>query len=246
MRTITLRRPERYNALTPEMQMELIAALEDTAASRKRVLLLTGAGEAFCSGLDLAVLSEGLGKKISDYRVEAERVAKLFLALYEMPIPTIALVRGAALAGGACLALLCDFTLATAKATFGFTEARVGLAPALASVFLTLQLGEKRSRELLLSGRIVHAEEAFRLGLVNEIVPHEELLQRVEALAEVLMTNGPASLRAAKRQLAAQSQAWLVSAIAEAIEASAESRQTAEFREGAAAFLEKRKPAWAK
>jgi methylglutaconyl-CoA hydratase len=246
VRTITLRRPERRNAMTPEMQAELMAALEQTAASSARVLILTGAGEAFCSGLDLASLSEGLGRSKDDYRAEAQRIAKLFLTLYELPIPAIALVRGPALAGGAGLALLCDFTLATPKATFGFTEVRIGFVPALVAVFLTLQLGEKRSRDLLLSGRIVNAEEAFRLGLVHEIVPNEELLERVESLAGKLLANSAASLRATKRQLAQQNQAWLVAAIGDAIEVSAQARQTSDFREGVAAFLEKRNPAWAK
>lgn len=228
------------------MQVELIAALEQAAAGSCRVLVLTGAGESFCSGLDLEAQSDGLGKTKADYLAEAQRVAQLFLSLYELPIPSIALVRGAALAGGAGLAVLCDFTLATPNATFGFTEVKVGVAPALLAVFLPLLLGEKRSRDLLLSGRIVKVDEAMRLGLVNEIVPHEELLQRVEALAGMLTANSSVSLGATKRHLATQNQAWLVAAITGAIEVSAESRQSAEFREGVAAFLGKRKPVWAK
>src|ERR1017187_233955 len=119
IRTITLHRPERRNAMTPEMQMELIAAMEDAATSDCRVLVLAGAGEAFCSGLDLSALQEMHEKTAADHRADAERVARLFLTLYELPMPTIAAVHGAAIAGGTGLATICDFTLATPAATFG-------------------------------------------------------------------------------------------------------------------------------
>ncbi len=244
LRTITLNRPERRNAMTPEMQMELIAALEDTASSSCRVLVLTGAGEAFCSGLDLSALQAMQDKSAADHRADVERIARLFLALYELPIPTIAAVQGAAIAGGAGLAIICDFTLATPAAKFGFTEVRIGFVPALVSAFLALQVGDKRSRNLLLTGRLCDAEEAYRLGLVNEIVAPENLTERVQALADVLIANSPQSLKATKQLLAQQNRAWLDAAVAQALEANAESREAADFREGITAFLEKRRPMW--
>lgn len=246
IRTITLHRPERRNAMTPEMQLELIAALEDVAASESRVLVLSGAGDAFCAGLDLAALQQMEGKTESEYRAEAERLARLFLALYELPIPTIAAVHGPAIAGGAGLAIICDFTLATPAAKFGFTEVRIGFVPALVSAFLALQVGHKRSMDLLLTGRIFGAEEALRLGLVNEIVKPEELASRAKTLADTLLANSPAALRATKRLIAKQNKEWLSAAIVDAIEASATARTTADFREGIAAFLQKRKPVWPK
>jgi len=246
IRTITLNRPERRNAMTPEMQMELIAALEDAASGGCRVLVLTGAGEAFCSGLDLSALQAMQDKSAAEHRADAERIARLFVALYELPIPTIAAVHGAAIAGGAGLAIICDFTLATPAAKFGFTEVRIGFVPALVSAFLALQIADKRSRDLLLTGRLFDAEEAHRLGLVNEIVASEKLTERVQALAEVLIANSPQSLAATKLLLAQQNRALLDSAIAQALEANAISRETTDFREGIAAFLGKRKPAWGK
>ena len=183
IRTITLNRPERRNAMTPEMQEELIAAMEDAAVSC-RLLVLAGAGEAFCSGLDLSALQTMQDKSAAEYRVDAERIARLFRTLYELPIPTIAAVHGAAIAGGTGLAMICDFTLATPAAKFGFTEARIGFVPALVSAYLALQIGDKRSRDLLLTGRLFDAAEALRLGLVNEIVPAEKLAQRVQMLAD--------------------------------------------------------------
>jgi methylglutaconyl-CoA hydratase len=151
------------------------------------VLVLAGAGEAFCSGLDLSALHSMQDKSAAEHRLDAERIARLFIALYELPIPTIAAVHGAAIAGGAGLAFLCDFTLATPEAKFGFTEVRIGFVPALVSAFLVLQVGDKRSRDLLLTGRLIDAEETCRLGLVNEIVAPGELAQHVRSLADVLI-----------------------------------------------------------
>ncbi|MGA2889005.1 MAG: enoyl-CoA hydratase-related protein [Terracidiphilus sp.] len=244
VRTITLNRPERRNAMTPEMQMELIAAMGETAATGCRVLVFTGAGEAFCSGMDLSALQAAQGQSSAESRVDMERVARLFRDLYELPIPTIAAVHGAAIAGGTGLAMICDFTLATPAAKFGFTEVRIGFLPALVSAFLALQIGDKKSRDLLLTGRLFDAEEALRLGLVHSVVPPEDLARNVEELAQVLMANSPQALAATKRLMAAQNRAWLDAAIREALEASVLARETADFREGIAAFLEKRKPVW--
>jgi methylglutaconyl-CoA hydratase len=232
--------------MTPEMQLELISALEGAASSSCRVLVLAGAGEAFCSGLDLSALHAIEEKSAAAHRADAERIARLFRTLYELPIPTIAAVHGAAIAGGAGLAFICDFTLATPAAKFGFTEVRIGFVPALVSAFLVFQVADKKIRDLLLTGRLFDAKEACLLGLVNEIVAPEELTPHVRALAEVLLANSPQSLAATKLLLAQQNKAWLDAAIAQALEANALSRETADFREGIAAFLEKRKPVWGK
>src|ERR1019366_6944459 len=242
IRTITLQRPERRNAMTPEMQMELISAMEAAAASDCRVLVLAGAGEAFCSGLDLSALQDMKGKTAADNRVDAERITRLFLTLYELPMPTIAAVHGAAIAGGTGLATICDFTLATPVAKFGFTEVRIGFVPALVSAFLALQVGGKRSRDLLLTGRLFGAEEAFKLGLVTEVVAPDQLATRVKTLADTLIANSPESLAATKRLMAAQNRRWLEAGIVSAREANAQSRETADFREGVCAFLGKGKP----
>jgi methylglutaconyl-CoA hydratase len=244
IRSITLNRPEHRNAITPGMQQELIAAMDDAAAARCRVVILRGAGDAFCSGLDLKALHSSTGKAAADYQADAERLALLFRKLYELPIPTIAAVHGSAIAGGAGLALLCDFTVAAPSAKFGFPEVRIGFVPALVSVFLALQIGDKRTRDLLLTGRQFDAEEAHRMGIVNEIVAAESLTERVHSLAQTLAANSPQSLAATKRLMAAQHKDWIDSAIACAIDASVRARETGDFREGLAAYLEKRKPVW--
>jgi methylglutaconyl-CoA hydratase len=243
-RTITLNRPERRNAITPEMQTELLTALEQTVASNSRVLVLRGAGDAFCAGLDLSWLQSDSNKTVAEHRAAAERLARLFTTLSELPIPTIAAVHGPAIAGGTGLAMLCDFTLATPAAKFGFTEVRIGFVPALVSAFLALHIGHKQAMDLLLTGRLFDADEALRLGLVNQIVPPEQLADRVQALADTLIANSPQALAATKRLIASQNREWLQTAIANAIEASIEARTTSDFHEGIAAFLEKRKPLW--
>ncbi|WP_263351215.1 enoyl-CoA hydratase/isomerase family protein [Acidicapsa acidisoli] len=244
VRTITLNRPERRNAMTPEMQMELIAAMQEAADTSCRVVVLRGAGDAFCSGLDLSALQAMQDKTVADYRADAERIATLFRTLYELPKPTIASVHGAAIAGGTCLATLCDFTLATPAAKFGYTEPRIGFVPALVSAYLALQIGDKRARDLLLSARLFDAQEAHRLGLVNEVLAPDQLAGRIQALYQTLQGNSGQSLAATKRLMAAQNKAWLDTAISEAMEANARARETADFREGIAAFLEKRPPRW--
>jgi methylglutaconyl-CoA hydratase len=244
VRRITLNRPERRNAMTPEMQVELIRAMEEAAASDCRVLAFAGAGEGFCAGLDLSSLQKMNDKTPAEHRADAERVARLFRTLYELPKPTIAMVHGAAVAGGTGLATMCDFTLAVPGAKFGYTEVRIGFVPAVVSAFLVLQIGEKQARDLLLTGRLFSSEEALRMGLVNEVVVAERLEARTRELAAVLKANSQEAIAATKGLLAAQNKEWLDAAVAKALAANAESRATHDFREGVAAFLEKRKPAW--
>jgi len=244
IRIVTLNRPQRRNAMTQDMRRELISAFEDIARSDCRVLILTGAGDSFCSGLDLSELESMHANTKGDYRHDAEQMAQLFMTLYELHVPTIAAVQGAAIAGGTGLAMICDFTLATSSAKFGFTEVRVGFVPALVSAFLSLQAGDKVCRDLLLTGRFFGADEAQRLGLVNEVVATNELMSRAKSLAETLLANSPQSMRATKQLLADQNRARLQNEIALALDANAEARTTSDFQEGVSAFLEKRKPAW--
>ncbi len=246
VRTIRLNRPERRNAMTPEMQTELTAAMEEAATSACRVVVFEGAGEAFCSGLDLSVLQASKDRTADEHREDAERVALLFRTLYELPKATIAAVQGPAIAGGTGLATICDFTLAVPAARFGYTEVRIGFVPALVSAYLALQIGERQARALLLTGRLFDAAEGYRVGLVTEVVAPEELGARVRALAEAVAANSPESVRATKHLLALQNKVWLDAAIAMSLEANAHARETPDFYEGVTAFLEKRKPVWAK
>ncbi|HEY1465229.1 MAG TPA: enoyl-CoA hydratase-related protein [Terriglobales bacterium] len=242
--TIKLNRPEKRNAISYELIADLLGALEEVAASSARVMILTGEGQAFCSGMDLDDLKGLIGRSPDQNLEDSKTMAQLFRAVYEFPKPTIAAVNGAAIAGGACLATLCDFTLAAAEAKFGYTEVRIGFLPAIVSTFLLRQVGEKRARELLLTGKIIGTEEAFRMGLINEIVPAGSLLSRAEELARQLAENSPASLTATKRLLRDLTRTELDNQIAIAVQANAAIRATKDFREGISSFLEKRKPNW--
>jgi methylglutaconyl-CoA hydratase len=142
------------------------------------------------------------------------------------------------------VATLCDFTLAVPEAKFGYTEVRIGFLPALVSVFLTRQIGEKKSRDLLLTGRILEAAEAKEFGLVNEVVPAENLLARAKELAEVLISASPGSLSRAKRLMTSSAAASVDHDLERAILENARIRCTPDFKEGLASFLEKRKPVW--
>ncbi len=242
--TLTLNRPDKRNAISYELIEELHRALHDVQKSPAHILILTGAGTSFCSGMDLDNLRAITRNTEEENLADSGRMAHMFRALYEFPKVTIAAVNGAAIAGGCGLATLCDFTLAVSSAKFGYTEARIGFVPAIVSTFLLRQVGEKQARDLLLTGRILDAEEAKQLGLVNEVLPPEQLLARAHELAETLAANSPESLLATKRLLKAYSHAELDRQIAAAVDENARIRTTHDFREGVAAFLEKRKPNW--
>ena len=171
-------------------------------------------------------------------------MATLFRRLWSFPKPLIAAVNGAALAGGCGIASLCDFTLAAPEAKFGYTEVRIGFIPALVSIFLDRQIGEKSARDLLLTGRIIEAAEAKALGLITAIVPADRLLKSAHELAAAILDNSPAAIAATKQLLIRANEAEINRKIELAIAESVAIRTTADFREGLSAFLEKRQPRW--
>jgi methylglutaconyl-CoA hydratase len=242
--TLTLNRPEKRNAISFELIDDLVRALDEVAKSDAIVLILTGSGKAFCSGMDLDNLKALLGCTPEQNLQDSEKMVRLFRSLYEFPKVTIAAVNGPAIAGGTGLALLCDFTLAVPDAKFGYTEVRIGFVPAIVSTFLLRQVGEKQARDLLLTGRIFGSEEAARMGLISEIVPAENLMARARELAALLMDNSAASLRATKQLLTDHARMELDAHIEAAVRENAAIRSTADFREGITSFLEKRKPVW--
>lgn len=242
--TITLNRPDKRNAISYELIEDLLPALEEVAKASALVLILTGAGKAFCSGMDLENLKDLIGRSREQSQKDSQIMARLFRTLYDFPKPTIAAVNGAAIAGGTGLATLCDFTLAVPDAKFGYTEVKIGFVPAIVSAFLLRQVGEKIARDLLLTGRLFDAEEAKRIGLVTEIVPAENLMARARELAGQLMENSPASLLYTKRLLSEAARVELDRQIEVSVRENAAIRATADFREGITSFLEKRKPKW--
>ncbi len=241
---LTFQRPEKRNALTNEMIEETVGALWAVESSPARVLILTGAGEAFCAGMDVEHLKALIGQSHQESVEDSQRIATMFRLLHSFPKPIIAAVNGAAVAGGCGIATMADFTLAAPGAKFGYPEVRIGFIPAVVAVFLVRKLGDKLARELLLSGRLIDAEEARQLGLVNEVVPADKLLDRARELAAHLLTLSPTSLLYTKRLLHEFSENEISREIELAIQSNARIRSTADFHEGVSAFLEKRKPVW--
>jgi methylglutaconyl-CoA hydratase len=244
VRTITLNRPDKRNALTPVLIEELTLALGEAETCDCGVVILTGAGQAFCSGLDIEHLEARTASNPEASRRDAENMAHVLRTLYEFPKPVIAAVNGPAIAAGMSLATIPDFTLATPESKFGYNEVRVGFVPAIEASFLLRQVGEKRTRELLLTGRLFRAPEALQLGLVTQIVAAGELMQTAQALAQGLLLNSPQSMQSTKQLLARHAQRRLDEEIEDAIAANALQRSTEDFLEGVRAFKEHRKAEW--
>lgn len=244
VRTLTLNRPEKRNALSPEVIEELTIALQDAAECNCGVLILTGSGSAFCSGLDLDHLATISARTPEENRRDSENVARVLRALYDFPKPVIAAVNGPAIAGGMGLATIADFTLAVPEAKFGYTEVRIGFVPAIVASFLLRQVGEKHTRDLLLTGRLIKAQEALALGLVTQIVTSDQLLCTAKALAQSLLQNSPQAMQSVKQLLAKHAQRRLDEELADAIDANAQQRSTEDFKEGVQAFLQRRRPDW--
>ena len=242
--TITLNRPEKRNAVSFALVDELLAALDEIEQSSAQVVILTGAGKAFCAGLDLDELKNLLGRTNEENVEDSSRMGRIFRRIYDFPLPTIAAVNGAAIAGGTGFGTMCDFTLAVPEAKFGYTEVRIGFVPAIVSSMLVWQVGHKIARDLLLTGRLFDATEAHRYGLVNEVVEPERLMTRARELATQLLENSPSSMRATKRLINGFIAGQLDQQIGQAVQDNARIRTTADFREGITSFLEKRKPRW--
>jgi len=241
--TIALSVPEKRNAISSQMISDLIGAL-DQAEHDARVVILTGSGKAFCAGMDLDELQNIASQTLQKNLEDARRVTKLFSRLYSFPRPVIAAVNGPAIAGGCGVATLADFTIAVPEAKFGYTEVKLGFIPAIVAVFLRRRLGDKSVRDLLLTGRVIDASEALRIGLITEIVPAENLMTRAREIATILLAASPIAVAQTKKLLLSFDHAEIRAELEAAIEANADIRSTPDFREGVAAFLEKRAPKW--
>jgi methylglutaconyl-CoA hydratase len=242
--TITLSRPEKRNAISTEMTNDLMNAFAEIETSSARVAIVTGEGKAFCSGMDLLALKAIATHSPEENLQDARRLAQLFRRIWSFPKPTIAAVNGPALAGGCGIATLCDFTVAVPEATFGYPEVRIGFLPANVAVFLMRQINEKHARDLLLTGRIIDATEAQRMGLVTQIAPAAELMSAAQSLAATLVASSPTSLLKTKKLLVDFAAPDVDRELELAVAESAQIRTTQDFREGLASFLEKRSPKW--
>jgi methylglutaconyl-CoA hydratase len=238
---VTLNRPERRNSLTIELLNELVASIKVASdQADERVLILRGAGAAFCTGLDL---KEAADRKKA--HMTAELVAKALTTLAETRLVTIAAVHGAAVAGGAGIMSACDFVVAAEKTKIGYPEVRRGLVAGLVMTFLRRQIGERNMRELVLGGELIDAERAREIGLVNRVVAPDQLMIEAQKFADSVLQGAPNALTQTKRLI---EELWSTSVKEDvdlALKHHMRARESAEAREGIAAFNERRKPNWA-
>ena len=237
---LTLNRPERRNALSIALMHELCAAIQSLAADpRERVVILRGAGPAFCAGLDL---QEAADPSLIDSCADAVR--RVLSTVRETSLITICAAHGGAIAGGAGLMAACDLAVVAEDLKTGFPEVRRGLVPALVSTVLCDKLRDSDVRELFLLGEVISSQRALAMGLVQRIVPAEQLFAEVQRLARTILLGGPESVRQTKRLLNMHAHLEADEQIEEFIASNLQARRSEEAREGAAAFLEKRPPNW--
>lgn len=240
IRTIVLNRPERRNALTLDLLNELTAAIKVASDQpEERVLILRGAGAAFCTGLDLREAADQ-----TKAHATAEMVARTLITLSQTPLITIAAVHGAAVAGGAGIMSACDFVVAAERTRIGYPEVRRGLVAVLVMTFLRRQIGERNMRELLLGSELIDAERAKEIGLVNRVVAKNDLMNEAQKCAQSVLQAAPGALTHTKRLI---EELWWRSVkddVDLALKYHLQARESREAREGIAAFNEKRPPTW--
>ncbi|MGE5620730.1 MAG: enoyl-CoA hydratase-related protein [Sphingomonadaceae bacterium] len=238
---ITVDRPEARNAINSELLGELTEAMLDAAAAEVRAVVLTGAGDqAFVSGADIKEMSRKTPSEGRDFAARGHRLTRI---VEEMEIPVVAAINGAALGGGCELAIACDVRIASDRAVLGQPEVRLGILPGWgATVRLPRIVGEGVAREMILSGRILSAEEALRVGLVNSVVPHEELSEEALKMALSMAGGGPIAVAFAKRSINRVRTLDTESATEFEAGLFALCFSTEDQREGMDAFLEKRAP----
>jgi len=244
IRWLTLNRPDVRNALSADLVDALVAELQAAASCDARCVALTGAGTVFSAGADLKALEAMQSASYEENLADSQRLAGLFRVIAEHPLPVVAAVNGHAIAGGAGLALACDATFVARGALLGFTEVRIGFVPAIILNFLLRTAGEKVLRDLCLTGRRIDADEAARLGLINEAVDSADLGARVAAFAAEIRKTSPAAVAATKQLFLELYGLSLTDGLEHAAQANARARATSDCREGIAAFLQKRKPSW--
>src|SRR5438477_2901364 len=238
--TIVLNRPERRNALTLDLLNELSDAVKVASDQpEERVLILRGAGAAFCTGLDLREAADH-----TKAHATAEMVARTLVTLSQTRLITIAAVHGAAVAGGAGIMSACDFVVAAERTKIGYPEVRRGLVAGLVMTFLRRQVGGRNMRELLFSGELIDAARAKEIGLVNRVVAPEGVMNEAKKFAASVLQGAPSALAQTKRLV---EELWWHSVKGDvdlALKYHMHARESDEAREGIAAFNEKRKPNW--
>jgi len=243
---IILNRPESLNALTLEVGNEFKAAVIETRESGARAIILTGAGRAFCAGGDLREMqkiAEREGRVDAFFDEPLQVLNECLILIRETPIPFIAAVNGAASGGGCNLALSCDLVVAGESARFNQAFIKVGLSPDCGGTFILPRLvGWRRATELLMTGDVVSAQQALEMGMINAVVADADLMPQVMTMAEKLASAPTAAIGRIKELLEASANNDYAAQLELERKAQLQSGQTSDFREGVAAFIEKRPP----
>jgi methylglutaconyl-CoA hydratase len=241
---VALNRPTVRNAFNPTMIGELTDLFALLSQSEVRVVVLSGNGKSFCAGADVGWMRESLQYSHDENVEDARRMSDMFAAVNSCRKPVVARVHGAALGGGMGLIAVADIVVAAADTVFGFTEAKLGIIPAVISRFVVPKIGESWARALFPGGERFGAEVAQRIGLVHWVVPEMELDATVDLRVSELLTAGPMAAEEAKHLIAAtrgESDQSVREMTARRIAAL---RASPEGQEGLGAFLERRKPSW--
>ena len=244
---LTLDRPEKRNALTREFITDIVQGIERVKSSDVvRVLVIQASGKVFCAGMDLGEMQERAGAPNAkeEWRRDSEIYCEMLSAVYSWPIPTIAAVQGPVLAGGMGIVLATDMLIASDTVFFALPEPMRGITAAMVTPLLIHRIGAGAASYALLSGERVSAERGVAIGLCHDVVPGDQLTSRVDGLIESVLSGAPEALAITKRHIGACSHSVLIDQLKHSIQVSAEARETADAREGLAAFLEKRKPNW--
>lgn len=244
--TVTLNRPEKKNALNEQLINDLKEAFDFANSNHKiKVVILDSGSDVFCSGADLASLHKMRNYTHEENLNDSMSLAELFLKIYMCTKPVIAAVNGPALAGGCGLATVCDFVIAGPDARFGYPEVKIGFIAALVSAFLIRQAGERRAKDLLLSGRIISAEEAYQYGIITKYFATEKRYREaIKQLTSDLLRNSSQAMTETKNIFNNHMYQQISDELNKLSSKNAEFRKTADFHEGLSAFLEKRKPSW--
>ncbi len=243
---VTFNRPEVHNAFNDTMIRELSTVFDDIAQNSDiRVVIVTGKGKSFCAGADLNWMRRIKNYSYEDNLKESLDLAEMLCKIYSSSKPTIARVNGAAIGGGTGLVAVCDIAIGATKAKFSFSEVKLGLIPACISPYVLKKCGEGKCREFFLTGERLTAEKACNAGLLNAVVPLEELDAAVDSLVRQLISSGPEAITRCKELLRRVAEMPLDEAKKYTAEVIAQLRISEEGQEGMAAFLEKRKPGWA-
>jgi len=243
---LTLNRPEKRNALNHEFVSELRQAFEQLRNDDKvKVVIINAEGKAFCAGADLAYIQQLQANSYEENLEDSNHLKALFHSIYTFPKVVIAQIQGHAIAGGCGLATVCDFSYTVPDAKFGYTEVKIGFIPAIVKVFLLRKIGEGKAKELLLSGQLYTAEQAVAMGLINKMVPADELEKHVFDFAQTLVTNNSGqSMQFTKQMIAAVQEKSLEDGLDYAASQNAKARNSADCKKGIAAFLNKETPEW--